>query len=207
MFNATKVRCAALCSVVIAFAATTVLAYTGSDAFLHYYAVPAGALKTQYQSVCVSIVISDTVHDTLKHALAELDTAMPKLLGGTKLPRADGTGAIVLAEQGTAPVASAGIDYSPLGNEGYIIRTISGKTYITAKNQVGVLRGTFHFLRLMQTRKNINSLNIVENPYFRYRVLDHWYNHYGVGPDNERLYGGLKAFQMANFGNQTGAPN
>lgn len=204
MVNATKVRCAALCSV-IAIAATTAIAYTGSDFFLHYYAVPAGALKTQYQSVCVSLVVSDSAHDTLKHALAEFDTAIPKLLGGTKLPRADGTGAIVLAEQGSAPVVSAGIDYSPLGNEGYLIRTISGKTYITAKNQVGVLRGTFHFLRLMQTRKNINSLNIVENPYFLYRVLDHWYNHYGAGSEGERLYGGNRAFRMENFGSLTGA--
>ena len=205
MFYVTKVRSAALCFVVIAFAATTVLAYTGSDAFLHYYAVPA-SVKAQYQSVCQSLVVSDSVHDTLKHALAEFDTAMPKLIGGSKLPRADAAGAIVLAEQGTAPVASAGIDYSALGNEGFIIRTISGKTYITGKTQVGVLRGAFHFLRLMQTGKNINSLNIVENPYVPYRVLDHWYNNYGSsGADADRLYGGLRAFRMENFGSLSGA--
>jgi alpha-glucuronidase len=205
MSHFTKVRSAAFCSFVIAIAATAVLAYTGSDFFLHYSAVPAGALKTQYQGVCVSLVVSDTAHDTLKHALAEFDTAIPKLLGGTKLPRADGTGAIVLAEQGTAPVASAGIDYSPLGNEGYLIRTISGKTYITAKTQVGVLRGAYHFLRLMQTGMNINSLNIVENPYFPYRVLDHWYNHYGAGAEGERLYCGNRAFRMEDFGSLSGA--
>jgi alpha-glucuronidase len=205
MSHATKVRFAAFCSIVIASAATTVLSYTGSDVFLHYTAVPAGALKTQYQSVCVSLVVSDSAHDTLKHALAEFDTAMPKLLGGTKLPRADGTGAIVLAEQGSAPVASAGIDYSGVINEGFIIKTSGGKTYITGKTQVGVLRGAFHFLRLMQTRKSINSLNIVENPYFPYRVFDHWYNHYGAGAEGERLYGGNRAFRMENFGSLSGA--
>ncbi|MGA2507633.1 MAG: T9SS type A sorting domain-containing protein [Chitinispirillaceae bacterium] len=204
MSRVTNVRFLAFCFAVIALAANTVIAYTGSDAFLHYYAAPA-SVKTQYQSVCVSLLVSDTTHDTLKHAVAEFDTAIPKLLGGSKLPRADGTGAIVLAEQGSSLVSSAGIDYSGVTAEGFIIKTISGKTYITSKSQVGVLRGAFRFLRLMQTQKNINNLNIIENPYFTYRVHDHWYNHYGTGPDAERLYGGLKAFQMADFGNLTGA--
>jgi alpha-glucuronidase len=199
----TKVRSTAFCFI-IGIAATTVFAYDGSQTFLHYYAVPASVLS-QYQSVCQSLVVSDSVHDTLKHALAEFDTAMPKLLGGSKLPRADAAGAIVLAEQGTAPVASAGIDYSTVTNEGFIIRTIGGKTYITGKTQVGVLRGAFHFLRLMQTCKSISSLNIVENPYFAYRVLDHWYNHYGSGTEGDRLYGGNRVFRMENFGALTGA--
>jgi alpha-glucuronidase len=197
-----KIRYDALWFVVFIIAATaaSISAYDGSDAFLHYYAVPA-TVKTEYQGVCKSLVLSDANSDTLKNAKAEFDLAIPKLLGGSALPVADGEGAIVLAAQGSAPVAAAGIDYSVLNDEGFIIKSSGGKTYITGKNQVAVLRGTFHFLRLMQTSKSIANLNIVENPWFPFRVLDHWINHYGSSVETERCYGGGRVFKMENFGN------
>ncbi len=179
-----------------------VSAYDGSETFLHYYAAPE-PMKTEYKNVCKSIVLSNTSSDTLKNAKNELDIAIPKLLGGSALPVADGEGAIVLAEQGSAPVSSAGIDYSKLNDEGFIIKSIGGKTYITGKNQVAVLRGTFHFIRLMQTAKSIKNLDIVENPYFPIRVLDHWINHYGSNVETERVYGGGRVFKMENFGRLT----
>jgi alpha-glucuronidase len=179
------------------------MAYNGSDAFLHYSKAPP-ALLSQYQGVCKSIVLSSENSDTLKNAKTELDSAMPRILGGSALPVADGAGAIVLAEQGSAPVTSAGIDYSGVTNEGFIIKTVGGKTYITGKTQVGVLRGTYHFLRLMQAGKDITSLNVVENPYFAYRVLDHWYNHYSSSYEADRLYGGSRVFKMEDFGNLSG---
>jgi alpha-glucuronidase len=194
-------RSAMLWCIAISLAANTALfAYDGSQAFLHYYAVPE-AMKAEYQSVCKSLVISNAASDTLKNAKAEFDLAIPKLLGGSALPVADGEGAIVLAEQGSAPVASAGIDYSGVSDEGYIIKSSGGKTYITGKNQVAVLRGAFHFLRLMQLSKSIVNLNIIENPYFSFRVLDHWINHYGSSVETERCYGGGRVFKMENFGN------
>ena len=178
---------------------SSVSAYDGSDAFLHYYAAPEG-LKASYQSVCKSLVLSDANSDTLKNAQNEFDLAIPRILGGAALPVADGDGAIVLAEQGSAPVASAGIDYSGVNDEGFIIKSIGGKTYITGKNQVAVLRGAYHFLRLMQTSKSISSLDITENPYFQFRVLDHWYNHYNSSYEADRLYGGHRVFKMESFG-------
>jgi alpha-glucuronidase len=194
-------RSAMLWCIAISLAANTALfAYDGSQAFLHYYAVPE-AMKAEYQSVCKSLVISNAASDTLKNAKAEFDLAIPKLLGGSALPVADGEGAIVLAEQGSAPVASAGIDYSGVSDEGYIIKSSGGKTYITGKNQVAVLRGAFHFLRLIQLSKSIVNLNIIENPYFSFRVLDHWINHYGSSVETERCYGGGRVFKMENFGN------
>jgi alpha-glucuronidase len=180
-------------------------AYDGSDAFLHYYAVPEN-MKAEYQSVCKSLVLSNAASDTLKNAKAEFDIALPKLLGGSALTVADGDGAIVLAEQGSAAVASAGIDYSKITDEGFIIKNSGGKTYITGKNQIGVLRGAFNFLRLMQTSKHIKDIEIDESPYFPFRVLDHWYNNYGSsGADADRLYGGNRMFKMEDFGNLSGA--
>ncbi|MBN1576923.1 MAG: hypothetical protein JW913_10240 [Chitinispirillaceae bacterium] len=180
------------------------LAYSGNETFLHYTKAP-DALLASYQAVCKSIVLSDAASDTLKNAKAELDLAMPKILGGSTLPVAEGAGAIVLAEQGSAPVASAGIDYSAVTDEGFIVKTSGGKTYVTGKSQVGVLRGTFFFLRLMQTGKDIGNLDTVENPYFSYRVLDHWYNHYNSSYEADRLYGGRRVYRMEDFDKLEGA--
>ena len=177
----------------------TLFAYSGNETFLHYHAAPA-ALRAKYQAVCASIVLSDASSDTLKNAKTELDLALPKILGGTALPVADGPGAIVLAEEGSAPVASAGISYADVTDEGFIVKSSGGKTYISGKTQVGVLRGTFFFLRLMQTGKDISALDTVENPYFSYRVLDHWYNHYNSSYEADRLYGGSRVYRMEDFG-------
>jgi alpha-glucuronidase len=180
-------------------------AYNGGEAFLHYTKVPDG-LSAKYQAVCKSLVLSDANSDTLKNARAEFDLAMPKMLGAA-LPLGDGAGAIVLAAQGSAPVTAASIDYSKVEDEGFIIKTVGGKTYITGKNQVGVLRGTFHFLRLMQMGKDISNLDVVENPYYAYRVLDHWYNHYTSSYEADRLYGGGRVYKMEDFGKLKDIPD
>jgi len=190
----------ALALVLLAGLRISLFAYNGSETWLHYTSVPDN-MKSSYSGVCKRIVLSDTASDTLKNARAEFDMAIPGLLGGSALPLSDGDGAIVLAEEGSDPVASAGINYDALTDEGFIIKSAGSRTYITGKTQVGVLYGAYHFIRLMQTAKPIDELDIIENPYFPYRVLDHWYNHYGSSPDTERVYGGNRVFRMENFGN------
>jgi len=78
-----------------------------------------------------------------------------------------------------------------LGKEGYIIRTtdIGGNrtTVISANEDIGLLYGTFHFLRLIQTGQAIDKLDIVSKPRIQYRLLDHWDNLDGI---IERGYGG-----------------
>ena len=67
-----------------------------------------------------------------------------------------------------------------IGSEGYVILSgmSSGKNVkiITANTETGVLYGTFHFLRLLQTGQDINNLKIVESPKMQLRVLNHWDN-------------------------------
>jgi alpha-glucuronidase len=67
-----------------------------------------------------------------------------------------------------------------IGSEGYVILNykVSDKDIIiiTANTEIGVLYGTFHFLRLVQTLQEIDILNIVESPKIQLRVLDHWDN-------------------------------
>lgn len=66
------------------------------------------------------------------------------------------------------------------GDEGYIIHTVKrGKqqvTVIAAQEDIGVLYGVFHFLRLIQTQQNISNLSITESPKIKIRMLNHWDN-------------------------------
>ncbi|MBN1392832.1 MAG: hypothetical protein JW947_08530, partial [Sedimentisphaerales bacterium] len=86
------------------------------------------------------------------------------------------------------------LNYPELGNlgkEGYIIKTaeIDGKKaiVITSNEDIGLLYGTFHFLRLIQTGQDIDNLKIVSKPKIRYRLLNHWDN---INGGIERGYGG-----------------
>ena len=78
-----------------------------------------------------------------------------------------------------------------LGNEGYIIRSIQKNkklfTVIASISGNGLLYGTYHLLRLIQTNRFSYSLNITEKPSYAIRILNHWDN-----PDGtvERGYAG-----------------
>lgn len=78
-----------------------------------------------------------------------------------------------------------------LGNEGFLIKSlrVKGKrvTVIAASQDIGVLYGVFHLLRLMQTACSLDNLDIKEVPGIRYRVLNHWDNLNGT---IERGYAG-----------------
>ena len=69
---------------------------------------------------------------------------------------------------------------STLGDEGFLILSTKIKTkkvtVITANSDVGVLYGTFHFLRMLQTHQNIEAIDISSSPKINVRILNHWDN-------------------------------
>jgi alpha-glucuronidase len=69
---------------------------------------------------------------------------------------------------------------STLGDEGFLILSAKIKakkvTVITANSDVGVLYGTFHFLRMLQTHQNIETIEISSSPKINVRILNHWDN-------------------------------
>ncbi|RYF91858.1 MAG: alpha-glucuronidase, partial [Chitinophagaceae bacterium] len=69
-------------------------------------------------------------------------------------------------------------DLQKAGEEGFIIfnTPAQNKIIITAKSDVGVLYGLYHFLRLMQTQQPLQKLNIVSTPAIKLRLLNHWDN-------------------------------
>jgi alpha-glucuronidase len=79
-----------------------------------------------------------------------------------------------------------------LGDEGFLITDTLYKRkrilVIAANSDAGVLYGTFHFLRLLQTHREISGIYIRTSPKIKIRVLNHWDN---LNRSVERGYAGL----------------
>ena len=78
------------------------------------------------------------------------------------------------------------------GPEGFILKScvISGMhcIVIAANTDIGLLYGTFHFLRLLQTGQQIGNLDRVCIPSTQFRLLNHWDN---LNRTVERGYAGF----------------
>jgi alpha-glucuronidase len=87
-------------------------------------------------------------------------------------------------------------DLGGVGGEGYIIRSVLVAkqlvTVIASNSEVGALYGAFHFLRLMQTGRPIDRLDITERPALQLRLMNHWDNPNGT---IERGYAGRSLWQ------------
>ncbi|MDB5692420.1 MAG: aguA [Alphaproteobacteria bacterium] len=116
-------------------------------------------------------------------ARAELQRGLSGLLGRpVAMARdVDRDGAILLATPRSSPaIAALHLPLDRLGDEGYLIRTvrIGGRpaTVIAANSDRGLLYGAFAFLRLVQTGRAIDRLDIADAPKVKLRLLDHWDN-------------------------------
>jgi len=87
-------------------------------------------------------------------------------------------------------------DLKALGDEGYLIinAKYKGKKIIAiaANSDKGILYGTFHFLRLLQTQSDIRRLNISITPGTKIRLLNHWDN---LNRTVERGYAGASLWK------------
>ena len=95
-----------------------------------------------------------------------------------------------------------------LGDEGYVLRsvTMDGNpvTVIASQSDIGVLYGTFHFLRLIATGQPIDKLNIAETPAMKIRMADHWDNSNG---SIERGYAGRSLWFSSAFAQEGWKPD
>ncbi|MBK7106519.1 MAG: alpha-glucuronidase [Ignavibacteriae bacterium] len=71
-------------------------------------------------------------------------------------------------------------EIAQINDEGFLIKSIyeENKKFIiiSAKTDIGVLYGSFHFLSLLQTQQSIENLDIKNSPKIKLRVLNHWDN-------------------------------
>ncbi|HEU5133535.1 MAG TPA: alpha-glucuronidase family glycosyl hydrolase [Steroidobacteraceae bacterium] len=118
----------------------------------------------------------DAAGDELLRGLSQL-TGRPLAL----VDKASRAGAVVFGTPASSRViAGLPLLLERVGREGYVIRSLNidqrPAIVIAANSDVGVLYGAFHFLRLIQTRQSLTSLDIVSRPRTQIRVLNHWDN-------------------------------
>jgi alpha-glucuronidase len=172
----------------ILFAATLhgalLSAESGYDLWLRYVAVDDGVLREAYKRSVTSLVVPSS-SSTARLTRAELNRGIRGLLGAEPAgsESVDRDGAVLVGTPADTPaIGDRGWtdDLARVGADGYLIRSATinrhAATVVASMSDVGALRGAFHFLRLIQTRRSITSLNIAERPRIDRRLLNHWDN-------------------------------
>jgi alpha-glucuronidase len=174
-------------------APTTAHAEDGYRLWLRYDPVE-GPHRADYAANATEILAPGT-SPIAQSAREELERGLTGLLAhpvGT-VAAVDRNGAILLATpRSSAAVAALHLPLQPLGDEGYLIRSvrIDGRraTVVAANTDRGLLYGAFAFLRLIQTRRPIGQIDIANAPKVKLRMLNHWDN---LDRWVERGYAGL----------------
>ncbi|TDH27339.1 alpha-glucuronidase [Segetibacter sp. 3557_3] len=166
---------------VFVFNCFSAFADNGYRLWLRYDPIENVQLKQQYNNA-ISGVFYPGSSSTILAAKSELVSGLKGLLSRQLAEQqAPAANSIVAGTPSTAKlIASANVDLSAVGNEGYIIRTVSlnGKktTLITGNTDIGVMYGVYHFLRLLQANQQISNLAITSTPKIKLRLLNHWDN-------------------------------
>jgi alpha-glucuronidase len=153
----------------------------GYDLWLRYRAIEQ-PWASRYRAALTQLV-TGSASPTLQVAHAELQRGLQGLLGLSP-PAANGVsedGAVVIGTRRSLPLlAELKLSLPPPGSQGYALRsvTIGGHSalIVAAEDDVGVLYGVFHLLRLLETRQPLDRLEVQEVPAVRLRVLNHWDN-------------------------------
>jgi alpha-glucuronidase len=175
---------AALFTAVAVVVAADGKAETGYNLWLRYERVTDAPLLQAYRA-SVTAIVARPASPASRMASAELQRGLHGLLG-VRMPVANrirGDGALVIGTPSNSPVVAALgwlNDLTPLGRDGYLIRSTRAgghaATVIASTGESGALHGAFHFLRLIQTRQPVTSLDIAARPRLERRLLNHWDN-------------------------------
>ena len=156
----------------------------GYRLWLRYNLISDSFLLENYRS-SLQFLQMETGSDVLESAKKELVYGLKGLLGNEILEHDSLTtdGILVVGTVGNlGSIVNKKIknQLNNIGNEGYIISRIEcdgiKKIVITANDDVGILYGVFHFLRLLQTNQQIDDIYIKSFPQIDLRILNHWDN-------------------------------
>jgi len=190
-----------LCLLLSGASSSFLRAENGYRLWLRYDKIADTLLLEKYCNLINQVVLEGS-SPTINAVRREMAMGLSGLLG-RQIDFADkplpGNILIAATPKSSAMVASFKIDkkqMESLGNEGfYIFNTKTSKfkaIVITANTDIGILYGTFHFLQLLQTGKDISNINIISTPKIRYRLLNHWDN---LNRTVERGYAGFSLWQ------------
>ncbi|HEX5664253.1 MAG TPA: alpha-glucuronidase family glycosyl hydrolase [Xanthomonadaceae bacterium] len=153
----------------------------GYELWLRYRPVES-AHSGEYRGAALQLVAAATTPTQIV-TRAELRRGLRGLLGAA-VPLSDvvtSNGALIVGTPASSPlVGKLELDTDQLGGDGYLIRSVvvdgHRATVIAANDDLGALYGTFHFLRLLQTRQSLDRIDVRVVPRIKLRVLNHWDN-------------------------------
>ncbi|MCR8660644.1 alpha-glucuronidase [Paenibacillus sp. T3-5-0-4] len=142
-----------------------------------------------YNTVCnpnykkyATDVFCNQIDEITRSAISELRAAFQNLFDKQ----------IVATESsGQAAIKLLIVRNDQLGIEGFQLDIKEDEVVIESQYSIGLLYGTFHLLRLLQTEKNIELGSIVEIPSQPLRMVNHWDN---LDGSIERGYSGQSFF-------------
>lgn len=149
----------------------------GHELWLRYRGLPK---PTQTLAHARTIVHVEPASPTLQVAVAELKRGVAGLTGREPASSArPADGALMLVTPANAP---AGVDlpWAELGREGYALRSLKlggrAVTLIAANTDIGLLYGSFAWLRAASTGADLATLDQRSAPRIGLRLLNHWDN-------------------------------
>jgi alpha-glucuronidase len=151
----------------------------GYELWLRYRRMADDALRERCARQ-IERLVATLDSPTVDAALRELSRGLAGLTGQapSRGGTADGRGALVLATRQSGGSLVAGLEarLERAGREGFVISSSDDRTLIAANEDIGLLYGSFHLLRLLSTGAAIDALSVVSQPRLGLRVLDHWDN-------------------------------
>jgi alpha-glucuronidase len=153
----------------------------GYRLWMRYEKISDASVLRNYQNAIRGIVVTGN-SPTLTIVRHELENGLSGILGNKISASQKISSGVIVAGTFDSPFFQSlhADGKNLLSSEGFIIHsTIINKKKviaIAAHSEVGVLYGTFHLLRLLQTHQSIENLNITSSPKVKIRVLNHWDN-------------------------------
>jgi alpha-glucuronidase len=156
----------------------------GYDLWMSHKKLDDSAILDEYRQAFSSIVIEGD-SETLDIVREEVKKGLDGLLGidAAVSSTFSQKAALVIGTPSVSPILrelNLFNELAPLGCEGFLIRSVKVKgipsVIITANEDIGLLYGSFHLLRVMQNGQSLTDINIHSKPRIQYRLLNHWDN-------------------------------
>lgn len=179
---------------------STVFAEDGYRMWLRYDLVQDGQRLQEYRTQLQFVSVEGN-SPTINAIKSEVALGLSGLLGRQpefRQAQARERGLIIGTPSSSSLVRSLNLDadLTALGDEGYLIREVRvnnlAQTVIAANTDVGLLYGTFAFLRILQTHESLSGVSVKSAPRIQHRMVNHWDN---LNRLVERGYAGLSLWE------------
>ena len=151
----------------------------GYQLWLNYEPLASTVQQENYKEAVGTIFLKND-SPTKAVIQKELDLALGGMLA-YKVPFSDQINSqckllIDLADSRSVQDRIPSPDLEKIEAEGFLITRAGGRLIITAKDELGLLYGTFRFIQLIQRQASLESLLVQDHPKIKKRILNHWDN-------------------------------